>query len=158
MREIQELRFRVLNKAVGDHPRQDDRGISSWKERDKLTSAFLLSMPGPVSGMNSLIFAEACATYLCLPSRVCADRVGEKVGKSRVDAHGERIVSENLPGGHWQERHNEMAQEIAALCVYAGVPVEREPYGLFGHLVPQKALSKVEQNGVSQVLRPDIRL
>ena len=87
MREIYDLRFRVLMTAVEVHPRQDDRGISSWKECDKLTSAFLLSMRGPASGRNSVVFTEACATFLCLPSRVCADRVGEKVGKSRVDAH-----------------------------------------------------------------------
>ena len=51
-----------------------------------------------------------------------------------------------------------MAKEVAALCSYAGVMAEREPYGLFGHLLPQEALSSSERNQVSQVLRPDLRM
>ena len=110
--------------------------MSSWKERDKLSSAFLLSTPSPKYGLSSPIMAEALATMLCLPSRVCADRVGEKVGGSKVDKFGVRIL-ENLPGGHWIDRHNSMEQEVAALCAYSGIPAEREPFGLFGHLLPQ---------------------
>ena len=89
---------------------------------------------------------------------MCADRVGEKVGGSRVDTHGERIILENLPGGHWTDRHNLMEQELASLCAYAGVPNEREPFGLFGHLIPQQALNNLQQHQRSQVLRPDLRL
>jgi len=102
--------------------------------------------------------AEGAATYFCLPSRVCRDRVGEKVGKSQVDRHGERVVLEPLPGAHWVERHDTMAHEVAALCRYSGITAEREPFGLFGHLIPQEALSRLQQNQTSQVLRPDLRL
>ena len=77
---------------------------------------------------------------------VCADRVGEKVKNSKVDRFGVQVILENLPGGHWIERHDAMEQEVAALCVYAGVPAEREPFGLFGHLLPQQALSSLQQN------------
>ena len=47
--------------------------------------------------------------------------------------------------------------ELASLCVYAGVPVEAEPYGLFGHLLPQEALHRLQRQK-KQVLRPDLRL
>ena len=133
-------------------------GVSSWKERDKLSSAFLLSTPSPKYGLSSPIMAEALATMLCLPSRVCADRVGEKIGGSKVDKFGVRIILENLPGGHWTDRHNAMEQEVAALCAYAGLPAEREPFGLFGHLLPQQALTRLQQHQRSQVLRPDLRM
>ena len=51
---------------------------------------------------------------------------------------GERVILENLPGGHWTDRHNSMEQEMAAICAYAGLPAEREPFGLFGHLIPNR--------------------
>ena len=81
---------------------------------------------------------------------MCADRLGEKVGSSRVDRFGVKVVLENLPGGHWNDRHNTMEQEVAALCAYAGIPAEREPFRLFGHLLPQQALSRLQQHQRSQ--------
>ena len=80
---------------------------------------------------------------------MCVDRLGEKVGSSRVDRFGVKVVLENLPGGHWNDRHNTMEQEVAALCAYAGIPAEREPFGLFGHLLPQQALSRLQQHQLS---------
>ena len=34
------------------------------------------------------------------------DRLDEVVGKTRVDMFGERIILENLAGGHLTDRHN----------------------------------------------------
>ena len=158
VRAREELRLEVMERAISLHPHQRGVGVFSWKERDKLSSAFLLSTPSPKYGLSSPIMAEALATMLCLPSRVCADRVGEKVGGSKVDKFGVRIILENLPGGHWTDRHNAMEQEVAALCAYAGLPAEREPFGLFGHLLPQQALTRLQQHQRSQVLRPDLRM
>ena len=134
------------------------RAISSWKERDKLCTAFLLQSPGPHSKLSSPVMAEALATLLCLPSRVCMDRLGEKVGGSRVDKFGERVICATLPGGHFTDRHNAMEQEISSICSYAGVPAECKPYGLFGVLLPQEALHRLQRNQHQQVLRPDLRL
>ena len=147
----------VLERAISLHPDQRGVGVSSWKERDKLTSAFLLSTPSPKYGLSSPIMAEAPATMLCLPSRVCADRLGEKVGASKVDKFGVRFFLENLPGGQWTDRHNAMEQEVTALCAYTGLPAEREPFGLFGHLLPQQALTQLHHQQI-QVLRPDLRM
>ena len=132
--------------------------ICSWKERDKLCTAFLLQGPGPHSKLSSPVMAEALATLLCLPSRVCMDRLGERVGGSRVDRFGERVICANLPGGHFTARHNAMEQEIASICAYAGVPVECEPYGLFGAFLRQEDLHRLQQHQHQQVLRPDLRL
>ena len=51
-----------------------------------------------------------------------------------------------------------MEQEIASLCSYAGVAAKCEPYGLFGALLPQGALHRLQRNQHQQVLRPDLRL
>jgi hypothetical protein len=157
-RAREELRLDVFEHAISLHRDRSARGISSWKERDKLSSAFLLSNVGPRSGLSSPIFAEALATLLSLPSRVCKDRLGERVGASQVDRYGEKVILANLPGGHWTSRHNAMEQEIASLCAYAGLPAECEPFGLFGHLLPQQALHRLQQHQKKQVLRPDLRL
>ena len=157
-REREEMRKEVFERALTLHRDQRARGVSSWKERDKLTTAFLLSTPGPHSGLSSPVFAEAVATLLSMPSRVCVDRVGEKVGNSRVDLYGEAIISANLAGGHWTVRHNTVEQELSSLCSYAGLPAESEPYGLFAHLLPQQALHRLQQERRSQVLRPDLRI
>jgi hypothetical protein len=84
--------------------------------------------------------------------------LGERVGGSRVDRFGERVILENLPGGHFTARHNTMEQELASICAWAGLPAECEPFGLFGHLIPQQALHRLQQHQHSQVLRPDLRL
>ena len=149
----------VFERALTLQSRRKKKGagISSIKERDKLSTAFLLSLPGPRYGLSSPVFVEALATLLAMPSLVCRDRVGEKVGRSRVDSFGLKIINANVPGGHWTTRHNAIEHELASLCTYAGVPVECEPYGIFGHLLPQQALHRL-QRGQYQVLRPDLRL
>ena len=157
-RAREDLRLEVFQRAVVLHQDQRARGISSWKERDKLSTAFLLSTPGPHSSLPALVFREALATLLSMPSRVCVDRLGEVIGRTKVDMYGERIILENLAGGHWTDRHNAVQQELAALCQYAGVAVEVEPYGLFAHLIPQQALHRLQQERRHQVLRPDLRL
>ena len=92
VRAREELRLEIMERGISLHPDQRGVGVSSWKERDKLSSAFLLSTPSPKYGLSSPIMAEALATMLCLPSRVCADRMGEKVGGSKVDMFGVRII------------------------------------------------------------------
>ena len=96
----EELRLDVFERSISLQAHNRARGLSSWKERDKLCTAFLLSTPGPHSSLSSPVFAEAMATLLSLPSRACMDRLGERVGGSRVDRFGERIILEVLPGGH----------------------------------------------------------
>ena len=157
-RAREELRLALFERSLKLERDRTLRGLSSWKERDKLSTAFLLSGPGPHYGLTSPVFAEAVAVQLCLPSRVCIDRIGEKVGASRVDQYGERVILENPPGGHWTTRHNSMEQELASLCAWSGMPAECELYGLFGHLIPQEALHRLQQNQRTQVLRPDLRL
>ena len=158
-REREHTRREVFDRAVKQQSatRQKGPALSSVKERDKLSTAFLLSLPGPRYGLSSGVFAEALATLLAMPSRVCLDRVGEKVGGSRVDQFGIKVINATLPGGHWTTRHNTIEHELAALCNYAELPAECEPYGLFGHLLPQEALHRLQRQR-RQVLRPDLRL
>ena len=87
VRAREKLRLEVMVRAISLHPDQRGAEVTSWKERDNLSSAFLLSTPSPKYGLSSPIVAEALATMLCLPSHVCADKVGEK-----VDRFGVRVI------------------------------------------------------------------
>ena len=66
-----------------------------------MSSAFLLDRPGAHSSLSTPVFQEAVAALLCAPSPVCRDRVGEMIGRKRVDLFGDHMVGQNLTGGGW---------------------------------------------------------
>ena len=51
-----------------------------------------------------------------------------------------------------------MELELASICAYAGVPVKCEPYGLFGALLQQEDLNRLQQHQHQQVIHPDLQL
>ena len=64
----EKTRGRLLLAAPVRHPQKDARPVWSWKERDKLSSAWLLCLPTPQSSFSSSQFSEAFAALLCQPS------------------------------------------------------------------------------------------
>ena len=101
--EVREkLRGNVIKKALELHHDQNARPVQVWPQLDKLSSAWLLSYPGPHTGMPSIVFSEAACSHLCLPSPACRDRVGEKVGKAVVDMFGDKVMAARLHGDTWR--------------------------------------------------------
>ena len=151
---------RVLERFLSLHPNQSSSGprpVWSWRQRDKMSSSWLLCLPG-AEGLSSSQFSEGLANLLCMPSPCCLDRVGEKIGKTRsmVDVFGDRLCSETgLPGDDQRRRHDEIKVELNAVCGWAGLQTECEPYGLFSQHVPQQPLNRLEGRQARQVLRPD---
>ena len=156
--EREELRAKVLKQALADYPDSTARPVWSWKQRDKLSTAFLLNIPGAHTSLSSPIFSEAMAALLCIPSLVCRDRVGEVIGDSRVDLYGDRVVGQNLPGGGWTRRHDTVKLELNSCCVYAGLQAVCEPFGLFSQFLPQQPLHRLQYRQTRQCLRPDFLL
>ena len=76
-------------KAMVNHQDQTARPVWSWKQRDMLSTAFLLNIPDAHSILSSAIFTETLAVLLSIPSLACRNRVGEVIGNSRVDLYGE---------------------------------------------------------------------
>lgn len=101
------------------------------------------------------MFAEAIAAHLCVPSPVCRDRVGEKVGRTTVDQFGDRVMSVPLPGDSWRHRHDAVKQEIVRLAHWAGVKVTCEVFNCFSHLIPQAGLNRMERGRARQGILPD---
>ena len=155
--EKEELRGAVMTVALSRLPNPHQRASLAWLNRDKLSSAWLSSLPGP-EGLSSQAFAEAMSLILCMPSPSCKYRVGAKVGKRTVDPFGDNILAEALPGDHWRTRHDKMKMAINSLCTWARLPATCEVWGLFSHLISGEALSRFEAGRKRQVLVPDFCL
>ena len=152
------LRGSALTKALEIYDDQTARPVLVWPQRDKLSSAWLLSLPGPHNGLSSEIFSEAMCSNLCLPSPVCRDRVGERLGKVHVDLYGDKVMSAQLPGDTWRIRHDAVKMELNRLFMWSSMPSTCEVFGLFSHLIPQEGLTRLERGRERQGLVPDFLL
>ena len=106
LEQMEMLKGSVLTKALQHHPNQMARPVKVWPQIDKLSSSWLLSLPGPHSGLTSSIFSESVCANLFLPSPPCRDFIGERVGRSIVDMYGERVMAAQLPGDTWRIRQD----------------------------------------------------
>ena len=156
VQQREELRGAVMKEALS---RLDStqRPVRAWLNRDKLSSSWLQCLPGP-NGLSSQAFSEAMALILCMPSPACKDRIGAAVGRRTVDLFGDNIMSEVLPGDHWRTRHDKLKMAIHSMCVWARLPVTVEVWGLFSHLIPAQALTRMEKGRKRQAIVPDFRV
>ena len=79
MEKREETKGRVLKRALETHPDQSARPVLVWPQLDKLSTAWLLTLPGPHTGLSAAVFSEATCAHLCLPSPACSDRLGDTV-------------------------------------------------------------------------------
>ena len=156
---IEKDRFKLLSKSLELHQPQSTRIVWAWKQRDKISCAWLLSLPSLETQLTSVEFSEAAAANLCLPSPSCRDRVGEVIkGNVKVDLYGDNVQSTNIPGDHWRTRHDQMKLLIYRLCIWAGLPVEMEVFNLFSRCLPQEGLARVDSWRQRQAMVPDFRI
>ena len=149
----------LLAKALADHRPKKDRPAWAWRQRDKISSSWLLARPGADSTLSNREFSEASAASLCLPSPACVGRVGETVkGQVKVDMYGDKIQATNLSGDHWRLRHDMVKNVIGRLCTWAGVPCELEVFNLFSGLIPQAGLARIEKERQRQAMVPDFKI
>ena len=152
------LRGAALTKALQIHEDQGARPVWVWPQLDKLSSAWLLSLPGPHTGLSSQIFSEAVCANLCIPSPACRDRVGERIGKTFIDCYGDRVMAANLPGDTWRIRHDSVKIELNRLFLWSSMRSTCEVFGLFSHLIPQEGLNRLERGRDRQGMVPDFML
>ena len=69
----------------------------------------------------------------------------EKVGKSVVVKYDTAVMNEPIPGDHWRFRHDTVKMANSSLCFWARLEVTAEVWGLFFHLIPIEALSRVSK-------------
>ena len=131
--------------------------LKSWKNRDKLTTAFLLELPGPHNQWTSAEWGEALCLVLGLPSNTCSDNrnLGQPIGDRYVDLYGAEVLCATLPGGSWTRRHDRVKAAFSSMALYCGVNFVCEPYALFSANLPQQALHRLQAHQARQALRPD---
>ena len=152
-------RAKILTKVLDRVRPKTTRAAWAWRQRDKVSSAWLLACPGTDTRMTSKEFTEAAAANLALPSPACVARVGETVkGRVKIDPYGDNVQATGLEGDHWRSRHNWLVQFIHRACMWAGVPAEMEVFNLFSGLIRQNGISRMERAQQRQSLVPDLRI
>ena len=155
VRQLENLRLRCMVKSLTEQPDKLARPVWSWANRDKLTNAWLLSLPGPHTARSSPIFKEGLAMVLCLPSPPCVDRVGERIGDRKVDEFGDALRCKALAGGGWTIRHDRTKVEVRSMLDWSGILATCEVTGIWSPLLPQDALEREEVQRARQVIIPD---
>ena len=156
---VETTRALLLSKVLEEVRPKSTRAAWAWRQRDKVSSAWLLAIPGLDTSLSSAEFSEAAAANLSLASPACVGRVGEVIrGRVTVDTHGDNVQATCVPGDHWRLRHNAMLHLFYRLCVWSGLPTEMEVFNLFSGLIRQEGLSRMEWSAQRQGLVPDMRI
>ena len=122
MEEIENLRAKVLARLLEQVRPISTRAAWGWRQRDKVSSAWILAMPCRDTVISDAEFSEAAASNLCLPSPCCRYRVGEPIrGRIAVDEFGDNVQATALQGDHWRTRHDALNHHLSEACRWAGV-------------------------------------
>ena len=151
----EQMRGRMILKAVERYHDQEARPCWSWPDRGKQSSAWLLTL----SGLSGPEFSEAAATLLCVPSPACASRLGERVTRRKtVDIWGDNVRSAALPGDGFRKRHDLVKNFLVRILKSAGISTECEVFNMFAREIPQAGLARIERGRVRQAIVPDFRI
>ena len=155
MEQLELARHKLLNKGLVLYHNQEARPCWSWPDRDKQTTAWLLTL----TGLTGPEFSEAAAAQLCLPSPACSTRLGEIVrGRKRIDLFGDNVKSANLKGDGFRKRHDLVKNFLFRKLRTAGVQTECEVFNLFSRELPQEGLSRIEKGRTRQTMVPDFKI
>ena len=140
-------RAKVLEKALINVRPNSTRAAWAWRQRDKISSAWILPLPSADMALSE--FADAAASSLCLPLSVCQARVGEPFTRQkRIDKYCDTIQAADLRGDHWRMLHNAMLNLLHSLC----------QFNLFAGEVWQEGLNQAQGNLALQALVPDMAI
>ena len=147
----------TMAKGLSQYVDRSAMAVHSWKNRDKISTAFLLELPGPNNLWSSAEWGEALCLLLALPSNACSSvrNLGQPIGQRFVDLYGREVLLATLPGGSWTRRHDRVKACLSSLAVYCGLGFVCEPYSLFSAHLQQRPLNRIQAHQARQALRPD---
>jgi hypothetical protein len=155
MEQMEETHYKLLTKAILLYNDQDARPCWSWPDRDKQTTAWLLTL----TGLTGPEFAEPAATQLCLPSPACSSRIGETIrGTKKIDLFGDNVRAAKLPGDGFRSRHDLVKNFLFRKLKASGVPTICEVFNVFARELPQEGLSRIERGRTRQTMVPDFKI
>ena len=156
--QLEELTLATLTKHLEQYRERKARPVCLHQQKDKMSTAWLLSLPTPQGSISTPIHREGLAMVLAMPSPACQDREGQKIGGGRVDKWGDAVKCEKLPGGSWTIRHDRTKAEFSRMLSWSGITATCEVSGLFQHLIPTAAQDRPEVRCQSHVMIPDFRV
>ena len=138
----------VVEKGLSRLVDQSCVAVKAWRNRDKLSTAFLLEFPGPHNQWSSAEWGEALCLLLSLSTNCCRDpqKLGQPIGNRHVDIWGAEVLYATLPGGSWTKRHDSVKYAISSLAVYCGVTFVCEPYAVFSAHLRQRPLHRLQEH------------
>ena len=120
-------------KVLKAHYDRQARPFTAFQNFDKMSGAWLLSLPGPSTGLSTSVFVEAMAAHLCLesPALRASGWVGRTVGRDRraavIDKFGDAVMNcRDLPGDSWRNRHDTVKTALVSECLEAKLPHDCE--------------------------------
>ena len=117
-----------------------------FPQLDKLSAPWILSLPGPETGLTTPIFREAMVSRLCAPSPICASRMGQTVmgpGSPLINPLRDSVnCSQKIMGDSQRTKHNSCKNAIMDVALWSKIPCVAE---IFGFLVTWYQLKQLEQ-------------
>lgn len=94
---LESLHHKSVHKGLQLHHNQNAKPIKRFKQRDKVSQAWLSALCSPMSSIPSPEFTQAMAWHLFLPSPSCSPFVGQMVAGKPLDPFGEVLMTAPLP-------------------------------------------------------------
>ena len=104
----------------------DDRVRQAYLGADRFSTQLITCVPTPARRSSDAEFREMFCTYMGLPSPCLQSHVGDQIpcvhGPRMCDVHGRQHDSAVLPGGSWDDQHDDVAEVVLSCVLGAGVP------------------------------------
>jgi hypothetical protein len=139
-------------------PATDERRIA-FMNVDRLSSAFVGSVPHPEDYLCNTDFKQVWQDYFGLPGSQFVPFVGMDLGRGYVlDAFGHKLTTMVMSGDGWRRRHDTVKWLISSWAARLGISCVTEVYGLFAAYVAQRDRLEGEPMWKRQGMVPDFML
>ena len=157
-KEVDDATFETLETLIKTLPNEDRRKIA-FIHVDKLSSAFVGSIPTPEDLIGISDLTSAWQTYFGLPQSLVAPYIGRRVFRSKalMDPYGTVLANAMMVGDGWRQRHDSIKWLVHSLLVAAQVRFSTEVFGLFAASLDQTATNGLEAKA-KQGMVPDFKI
>jgi len=126
---------------------------------DKLSTAFVGSIPIPEHLIGIADLTHAWQTYFGLPLSLVAPYVGRPVFKASVlmDEYGVALANATMTGDTWRARHDSAKWLLHTLLVGAQIKASVEVFGLFAASLDQTTTNGLDAT-TKQGMVPDFKI
>ena len=149
---------KTISKRLEEFVDRDARPVWALMQTDKLSTAWLLVLPGADSTLSAAEFTQCVQNMLFIPSKAVEHVVGLTVGNRKIDEYGDILTSAVMVGDGWRKRHDTMKNRMARMLKWANITHDIEVFGMFARYITQEGLSRMEEGRKRQGIVPDFKI